>query len=199
MLKLVPEIGHLAPVILTMGTLLLATVTMNYSIFMFGVASIEAIIAKSAIGKLGGYLITPIGGVSETQPAECKSYFQNTAPFRFRSLVGKGLRDDFPNSPLFFITFASAYCIQSLLLFTNECSELGPQYSNRPYIAILAAAMLIILYSLYMVVYGCDSPLIIFFTVIVGAIVGFLLCQQNYILFGKNSVNLLFVPVLAKR
>ena len=196
MLKLLPEVGHLAPVILTTGALFISFITLNYPIAMLGVSGIEAMLAHYFIGKLGSYLLTPDSAGKENS---CGSYFQSITPSRFRIFIGNGLGNKFPNAPLYFITFAATYCIQSLLFFSQESSELGPQYSNRPYIAIIAAAMFILLYALYLVSYGCDSIMSLFFTVLVGGFIGFLICQQNYILLGKDAVNLLFVPPLAKR
>lgn len=86
-----------------------------------------------------------------------------------------------------------------MYFFSKECSELGPQYSNRPYLAIVGASLFIVLYSMYLFAYGCDSLFSIFFTVLLAALVGYLLCYQNYLLFGKTSVNLLFIPPLARR
>jgi len=197
MLKLLPEVGHLAPVILTMGALFVSIITLNYPIAMLGASAVEAMGAHYLISKLGGYLVTPD---SITKGKEsCGSYFQSITPSRFRIFIGDGLRNQFPNSPLYFITFVAVYCVQSMLFFTKECSELGPQYSNRPYLAIIAAGLFIMLYALYLVSYGCDSVMNLFFTVLIGSFVGFLICQQNYILLGKPAVNLLFIPSLAER
>ena len=197
MLKLLPEVGHLAPVILTMGALFVSIITLNYPIAMLGVSAVEAMGVHYFISKLGGYLVTPdsVGKGGEN----CGSYFQSITPSRFRIFIGNGLRNEFPNSPLYFLTFVAMYCIQSMLFFTKECSELGPQYSNRPYLSIMAASFFILLYALYLLVYGCDSMINLFFTVLIGSFVGFLICQQNYILLGKPAVNLLFIPSLAER
>jgi hypothetical protein len=114
-------------------------------------------------------------------------------------MISQGLKTEFPNPALYYITFAASYCIQALYFFSKECSELGPQYSNRPYLAILGAALFIILYAMYLLAYGCDSLFSIFFTVLIAAAVGYLLCYQNYLLLGKPAVNLLFIPPLARR
>jgi len=120
-------------------------------------------------------------------------------PNRFSAFLKQGIVNTFPSTAMYFIAFASAYCIQSLSVFSEECTELGPAYSNRPYISILGAIMFIVLYALYLISYGCDSMLTIFGSVLMGGIVGSFICFQNYTLFGKESVDLLFVPPLLKR
>jgi len=148
---------------------------------------------------ISGYAATPLTTKIEENSSNCSSQFNILTASRFRFLVGKGIKGIFPNYPLYFITFVSAYCIESMNYYSKECSALGSQYSNRPYLGILSAAMLIILYSLYLLIYGCDSLMNLFCTAVLGALVGYLLCYQNVSIFGKTSVDLLFIPSIVKR
>lgn len=201
-LSVAPEIGHLSPVIFTLGSLFLSIVTLNYPVFLFSFASGEATLIHSLFSSIAQYFITPfLGQMSDKKrdSSSCKSYFQGMTPMRFSALLSKGNANEFPNTALYFITFAATYCIQSLSVFNEETSELGPAYSNRPYIALAGGLMFIVLYMLYLSTYGCDSIFTLIFSVIIGAIVGSFLCYQNYILFGKSGVNLLFIPTLEKR
>ena len=197
----IPEVGHLSPVIFTVGTLFIAAVTLNYPLAIFGATTVEASFLYSVIQMLSNYVVTPTLGIS-TEPTTngaCRSVFQTLTPPRFKYLMSQGLKTEFPNTALYYITFAASYCIQSMYFFSKELSELGPQYSNRPYLAILGASLFIVLYSMYLFAYGCDSLFSIFFTVLVAGLVGYLLCYQNYLLLGKSGVNLVFVPPLARR
>jgi len=203
-LTAVPEIGHLAPIILSIGTAFVALVTLNFPLMMLSGSSIEAYLIYTALSSASSYTVTPLLGIIEGQlPPDqrkfCKSFFQTLTPSRFDFLMSKGLRAEFPNSPMYFISFAAAYCIQSMYFFSQECSELGPQYSNRPYLAIIASAMFILLYSIYLLAFSCDSGFSLGFTIVLGLLVGYLICYQNFLLFGKNAVDLLFIPSLAKR
>ena len=83
--------------------------------------------------------------------------------------------------------------------FSEEASELGPQYSNRTYLAVLGACMFIALYSIYLMMYGCDGVFTILLTIAIGVVIGLLISSQNYLLFGKPSVNVFFIPPLARR
>jgi hypothetical protein len=197
----IPEVGHLSPVIFTVGTLFLAAITFNYPLAVFGATTVEASFLYSVLQMLSSYVVTPTLGISteSQQSGACRSVFQTLTPPRFKYLMSQGLKPEFPNTALYYITFAASYCIQSMYFFSKECSELGPQYSNRPYLAILGASLFIILYSMYLFAYGCDSMFSIFFTVLLAALVGYLLCYQNYLLLGKSGVDLLFIPPLARR
>jgi hypothetical protein len=193
-----PELGHLSPIIFSMGAAFIALVTLNYPVAVFAASSVEAYLAYSALSVAGAYTVTPFMGIGDTSKG-CKSQFQSLTPSRFEAIFKQGLRTEFPNSPLYFISFAAAYCIQSMYFFSQECSELGPQYSNRPYLAMLSAAMFIILYSIYLLSFSCDSAFSLSFTIVLGLFVGYFICYQNFLLFGKNSVDLLFIPALARR
>jgi hypothetical protein len=196
MLKIAPEIGHLAPVILTVGSLFLSIITLNYPVFIFSLASAQATLLHSVISSTSAYFATP-SSVDKTNT--CKSYFQQMTPNRFSAFLKQGIVNTFPSTAMYFIAFASAYCIQCLSVFSEECTELGPAYSNRAYISILGAIMFIVLYALYLISYGCDSILTILGSVLMGGIVGSFICFQNYTLFGKQAVDLLFIPPLVKR
>jgi hypothetical protein len=204
LLKSAPEMGHLAPVILTMGTAFMALISMNWPMAVFSASSVEAHFLYNATKLLSDFFVTPTLGVSakpetESQKTSCRSYFQTLTPSRFRWLMEEGLKTTFPNQALFFISFAASYCLESMLFFSKEVSELGPQYSNRPYLGIIGAGMFIALFAIYLLMYGCDSIFTIFFSILAGLLVGVLVCYQNYLLFGKESVNLLFIPPLAQR
>ena len=197
-----PELGHLSPIIFSMGAAFIALVTLNYPVAVFAASSVEAYLAYSALSVAGAYTVTPLMGIdgsSAKSKDACKSSFQSLTPSRFEAIFKQGLRKEFPNSPLYFISFAAAYCIQSMYFFSQECSELGPQYSNRPYLALISAAMFIILYSIYLLSFSCDSAFSLGFTVLLGGLVGYFICYQNFLLFGKNAVDLLFIPALARR
>jgi hypothetical protein len=52
---------------------------------------------------------------------------------------------------------------------------------------------------MYLRTYGCDSIVSILASIFIGGMVGSFLCYQNYVLFGKQGVDLLFIPPLEKR
>ena len=201
--RLIPELAHLAPVILTVGSFAVSVITLNYPIFMFALSSAEASLIYNFISKAASYIATPIlrvytSGDSNQGPA-CESSFKTMTPSRFQAIINKGGVKPFPHYPLYYIVFASIYCITGMQYFNEEASEMGPMYSNRIYLAILSAGMFIILYSLFLILHSCDSLLAIIFTIVLGGFVGYLISIQNASVFGKSSVDVLFIPELVKR
>jgi hypothetical protein len=199
LVKTVPEVGHLSPVILTFGSLFVALVTLNYPLFIFGASSAEAYLLYNTISGISGMASSTVGLRDKPIKGECRSFFQGLTPSRFEYFSSKGLLKEFPNTPLYFISFAAAYCIQSMFFFSKECSELGPSYSNRIYLSLLSTGMFIILYTIYLIANGCEGFFSLLVTIIIGLVVGYLICYQNYLLLGKSAVNLLFIPILGKR
>lgn len=199
-LATIPEIGHLSPVIFTLGTAFISLITLNFPLSVFSASSFEALLFYNVIKFLSDYSITPILGMSSTLvKGSCQSSFQSITPSRFQWFLDQGVKNIFPNQPLYFISFAAAYCIQSLLFFSQESSELGPKASNRTYLAIVGAALFIALYAIYLSAFGCDSLFSIGATILIGTLIGFLICYQNYFLFDKSGVNLMFIPPLTRR
>lgn len=198
--SILPEIAHLSPVILTLGTAFFAILTLNFPLTVFSASSFEALLFYNVIKLISDYSFTPDLGPSPADPrGHCSSSLQILSPSRFNWFLDQGLKRSFPNQPLYFISFAAAYCIQSLLNFSEEASQLGPKVSNRPYLAIVGAALFIGLYAMYLSAFGCETLFTLGATILFGALIGMLISYQNYLLFDKSAVNLMFTPPLAKR
>jgi hypothetical protein len=197
LLLTVPEIGHLSPIVLIAGSLFMSVVTLNYPLAVFGLSCMEASLVYRLISPFADYIKTPSDGIE--QSAECKSYFQLLTTSRFKGLLENGIKTPFPNYSLYYIAFAVLYCIQGLLAFSNESSAMGSSYSSRPYLSIIGGTLFILLYGLYLFVYGCDGILSLLLTVFIGALVGYLISYQNISLLGKTSVDLLYIPPLINR
>jgi hypothetical protein len=191
-----------SPAIFTLGSLFVSFITLNYPIFLFSIASGEALLIQNGLRGVSSYLNT-VESVQEARTLgkseKCKSRYEGSESTKFKYLLDNGISVTFPNAALYFVSFASAYCIQSMLLFTQECADRGSSYSIRPYLGAGSACMCIILLSLFVLLNSCDSPLGVILSVVAGLLVGFTLCYQNFLLFGKPGVDMLFIPPLVSR
>ena len=203
MLRAAPELGHLTPILAIFGSLFFGLLTLNPSIALLGGSAIEASLLFGVLQSLFSYTATPYSSLvseqSDTKQARCTSFFHTITPSRFKLFLESGLRQPWPNSPLYFLSFFTAYCIQSMLFFNKETANLGPAYSNRPYLATIAAVLLLSIYFIYLMVYGCDSFFTAAFSIVAGLVVGLLICMQNYAIFGKENVNVLFIPPIMRK
>jgi hypothetical protein len=196
------EISKFTPVIFTLGSLFISIFTLNYPIFLLSIASGEAFLIQSVLKNVSAYMATS-EGMEESKDVgrnpKCKSKYEGSVASRFKSLLDGGIANSIPNSSLFFLSFASAYCIQSMSFFTEESYERGASYSSRPYLGYIAASLCVVLFSIYNLMYQCATPIGVIISVILGLLVGFSLCYQNYLIFGKLGVDMLFIPPLVSR
>ena len=196
------EFANLSPVIITLGSLFVSLATLNYPIFLFSLASGEAFIFQKFLSSISN-IVTTSEDIKENKDigkgSKCKSIYEGSISTKFKYLLANGLGNPFPNSPLYFLSFASAYCIQSMLFFTKECHERGSSYSTRPYLATIGTSLFLLLFSIYLMVYNCDTMMGIVMSLVVGLLIGFILCNQNFYLFGKQGVDMLFIPPIIER
>jgi len=193
------ELSFFSPVVFTLGSLFVAFITLNYPVFLFSVASGEALLLQNVLKGVSNYLITADSIKPKPDSAKCRSTYEGSTPTKFKYLLDNGIGATFPNSALYFLAFATTYCFQAMALFSTEVYERGASVSTRPYLGLISSCLCVLLFSIYTLVYGCDSPLGIIFSVFAGALIGFVLCYQNYFLFGKAGVDMLFIPPLVSR
>lgn len=198
------ELGHLMPTILTGGSIFLSAITLNYPIFMLGVSSIEASLIFVILRYISEYAITPTLGVMsptdvQNRSPKCSSFFRSYTTSRYRAEMENGIKGMFPNYIIYYIVFAVVYCIQAMMFFSKESSAMGPKYSSRAYTSIIAGSLFILLYVIYFLIFGCATFFNILVSAIFGAVFGYLICNQNVRLLGKESVDILNIPVLKER
>ena len=196
------QLALFSPAIFTLGSLFISFITLNYPIFILALASGEALLIQNGLRSVSNYLATTQSIDSSLligKDPNCKSKYQGSESTQFKHLLDDGKATPFPNSALYFVSFASAYCIQCMSFFSEECYERGQAYSSRPYLGYISAAMSIILFSVFTLLYSCDTPLGIILSVAVGLLIGFSVCYQNFYIFGKEGVDLLFIPPLVSR
>lgn len=198
------ELGNLAPIYITIGSMFFAILTLNFTIFMFSIASLEAAFLSGLLHNITKYALTPsmaahAGDASVETREACESLFRHTTPSRFKSFLHEGLASSFIHTPLYFLSFTGGYILNSMAYYEKELSSLGPEYSNRPYIALISIILFLSVFSLYLLSYSCTGFFTIITSILLGLLVGYLLCAQNYFLIGKSSVSTLFVPPIVKR
>lgn len=199
-LTLVPELGHLSPILFTMGALIFGVITLNPALGLLALSGGEAYLIRNLFGLMSGYIAVSPSAFKPANPnSQCESNLHSMVPNRFQGLFANGIMDDFPNTPLYYLSFGATYLIQAMLFFRQEMEALGPQYSNRPYIAILAALLFLAVFAIFLLNYKCVGLVTVITTALLGSFVGMLLAYQNYLLFGKKGVNVLFVAPLERR
>ena len=88
------ELSHFTPVIFTFGSLFLSIVTLNYPIFLFAIASGEALLILNALKGVSEYFATA-DSIKESSDLgknpKCKSSYQGSEATKFKYLLDNGL------------------------------------------------------------------------------------------------------------
>lgn len=195
--SLVQEMIRIFPdgIIMGMGFFALITLSAPYGVF-FG-SLLESLLPFFGLRILNDYL--GFVDTSKVTPnLQCVSGFMSN-DIESLTMFGKGMLSMFPSSHLYIICVASSYVMSILMRFSDELEIMGPNYSSRFYIAALSLPIFILFVALFRIYFNCDDFGSLFFSIVFGTIVGAILVEQNYRLFGLSSLNIIGIPVLHKR
>jgi hypothetical protein len=191
---------RLLPDSILFGSLLLAFLTQSFATVIFFVSMLETAAIQTGLQALFGYLDSSrlIPGIAGATP-QCRAGFMKSTLESFTLLSGSNQPSAFPSPPLFFLSTACAYVLSSLYGLREELEGLGPEYSARFYFAIGSTFLFLLMMTFYRLANSCESVGIATMSLLMGGFLGSLLVLQNWMLFGKDSVNLIGVPLLRER
>jgi hypothetical protein len=197
------EMARIAPDAIVFGSGFFALITMSLPYAIFFLSMVEASFIYKMIAWATSFLnlyYFPTPG-SEKFSRSCRVGFTGWNIDSLSLFKTSGLYM-FPSAAIFMISVASAYVFNTLQYQAKELQALGPAYSSKYYLSMIALTLLIILISLFRLWSQCDTPAIVIFSVLFGFIIGSFLVFQNYNLFGESgahAINLLGIPILRNR
>ncbi len=191
---------RLLPDSLLIGSALLALLTQSFSMTIFFLTMLETTGIHYGLRTLGQYLdanrLTP--PVTAATPA-CRSGFMNTRLDTFSLFKDCDRANTFPSPILFFLSTAASYILTSMYGLREELESLGPEYSARYYVAIAASFFFLLAVASYRLYNQCEGMGVATMSLVLGGILGALLVTQNWYLLGKDSVNMIGIPLLRER
>jgi hypothetical protein len=194
------ELIRLVPDSLFLGVGLFAFLAQNYAMGMLFMALFEAMFITVGIQNLMGYIsLSDTIGTEKSGSKECIGGFQSPTLQTVSIFFNVPARSSFPSSPIFILTTALMYVVSSAQGFSAELSELGPAFSTRYYIGLMLSLILLFIVATYRFMSGCDGFGTISLSLLFGAAAGIVLCWQNTLLFGRESTNIIGVPMFANR
>jgi hypothetical protein len=191
---------RLLPDSLIVGSAILAFCTQSFAMSIFFLTMLETAGLHAGLQYLFSYLdpARTLPTAQSSLPA-CKSGFLSPT-LESISLLGKqSPPSSFPSSSLFFLSTASAYILGGFINSKSDLEALGKDYAARFYIALFSTLFFLLLITTYRMFYNCDSAGIAIVSILFGLLVGVLLYYQNLLLLGRNSTNLLGIPLLVNR
>ena len=194
--RITQEMVRIFPDGLIMGMGFFSMITLSYSYGIFFVSLVESLLVFHGLRAVNAYL-----SIAEPRKAymkDCISGFMSRT-IDSLTLFGNGNDSSFPSAPLFTISVASAYILAVLYKFSPEFEVLGEAYASRPYIAAISMPLLILVFALFRLYFSCDSIVVVVFSILIGLVIGALLVEQNYRVFGADSLNIVGIPLMRNR
>jgi len=202
LVPVVTEMMRIFPDGLVITSGIYAVLTLSFPFAIFFSSMLEATALFHAIRYATSYLnISPTTASTKSYTHICRTGFTDpTTSLLSLSIFGKEpIRNPFPSSPIYILSVASAYIFSTVNSQSKELTALGPAYSSRFYMSMIFLTVLLFLFVCFRIAYGCDGYGVVIMSVPIGLFIGMMLVQQNVGLFGKESVNLLGIPLLKSR
>jgi hypothetical protein len=191
------ETAHLSPFFLTAGLFTLGVLTMNLPVVVMSVTMVEALFLRLPLQGLANYFMPLTADTGAGLTDTCVSGYARMTPPMLSTFLNNGLKEVFPLPSLYVLGTAFSYTFFSMLQFSEEATKLGPSYSNRPYLAAIGSTIFLLAFSLYLYTSQCQTITTILITILLGLFLGYVLQNQNSLLFGdKSAINISFMPQL---
>lgn len=194
------EVVRLIPDGLFLGVGLFSLLSQNYPLAILFVSLLETLFITVGMQNLSSYLDLPnLIPTAESVSKACVSGFQTPTLQTLSFIFRLPIKSSFPSPPVFVLTTAITYLISCMQGFANELSELGPGFSTRYYIGLFMSLLVLLIVTLFRFLNGCEGAGVLAISLLFGFILGMLLWYQNNSLLGRESTNILGVPMFASR
>ena len=186
---------RLLPDSLILGTTILAGISMakSYGVLLF--TMVEVMLIQRVFSMIVGG-IAPVGALENASEGPCQPGFIYSNMMRLSLLDTIGLQSMFPSPTMFFLAAILSYLLNAIQNFGREIKSLSGDLKQRTGIATAFSFLFILAMLMFRYSYKCESFGTLLLSVILGAIVGALIVYQNIAIFGRDSVNVLNIPMI---
>lgn len=189
------ETVRLLPDSIVFGTIVLSLLSMSQSYGFLLLAMFEVMIGQRVVATFMSS-ISPTGAGPDSLHEVCQPGFQYANLMRISMVETIGKPSAFPSPTILFVTSVVSYLVSAIRQFKREITVLGGDLPTRTYIGVGIGMLLIMSLFSFRFTYGCETIGSLIISILIGAIVGFLLVQQNMLLFGRGAVNVLNLPMI---
>lgn len=189
------ETLRLLPDSIVLGTAILAGLSMCKSYGVLVLTMVELMFVQRIFsGVISG--IAPVGAASQSLQQVCQPGFHFPNSMRISILEKIGVPSMFPSPSMFFLTGFVTYMIGAMQQFSREIKSLSGDISARTSVAVGLSGLFILAMLFFRYSYACESFGSLLISVILGSLVGFALVFQNQAIFGRDSINVLNLPMI---
>jgi hypothetical protein len=97
---------------------------------------------------------------------------------------------------MFFLSGIFSYLIFAMQKFSLEIQSLGGDIGVRTNVALVLSGLFMLALFMFRYSYGCESFGSLLISIALGFIVGICIVYQNNALFGRDSINVLNIPMI---
>jgi hypothetical protein len=188
------EIFNIMPDAIILGTGFFSFITASSQFFILFLTLLESLGIYYGINKINKFLGVFVE-VSKKNP-KCKVSFANTT-LNSLAISKETTHFTFPSYHVYTISFFISYLLINLMYFKDNLEVLNKDsFASR--LAVAAVPLLIVLFLSisYRLINRCESSSVLFWTMVLGVLIGYLLFEQNKELFGNQGINILGIPLL---
>lgn len=194
------EVVRLIPDGLFLGVGLFALLSQNYPMAVLFGTLFETLFIIVGMQNLFGYIDLPnLVPTAESASKQCISGFQTPTLETLSFFFKLPIKSSFPSPAVFTLVTAISYVITAMQGFADEISELGPGFSTRYYVGLILSILVLLIVTLFRFLNNCEGAGVLTISLLLGTLLGMALCWQNTTLFGRESTNILGVPLFASR
>lgn len=186
---------RLLPDGLVLGVGFLAFISFCKSYGVLLASMVELMLIQRLLATAVAGLSPIMGGPNYKEPV-CQTGFMYKNLMRASLVETIGRPSYFPSPTMFFLAGTLSYMVSCVQEFTKEITTLGGDISNKKVVTAVFSLLFLLVVFMFRINYGCEEfgPLLL--SLIFGAIAGFMVMQQNKVLFGRESVNIMNLPII---
>jgi len=189
------EFIRLLPDGIVLGIAILSVMSFCKSYCFLLLTMFELMFIQRAVSTvIGG--ISPIGSGPNYANPICQNGLIFPNKMRISLIETIGTPSMFPSPTMFFMSGVLTYMIGCIQEFRNEVQTLGGNLSIRTNVAIVFSTMFIFILFAFRYNYGCEAFGTLILSLVFGCVAGYIIIYQNKALFGRDSVNLLNLPMI---
>jgi len=186
---------RILPDSMILGVAILAGLSMSKSMGVLLFSMFEFMIIQRVFSMIIGG-IAPVGAGENATQGICQPGFIFPNQMRISLVETIGVPSMFPSPSMFFLASILSYMLNSMQNFGREIKSLSGELKTRTNIAVVFSFLFVLAMMMFRYSYGCESFGTLLLSLILGFIMGSLVVQQNILLFGRDGINVLNIPII---
>lgn len=189
------EILRLLPDSFVLGTAILAALSMCKSYAVLLLTMFQLMLGQRAFSMIIA-AISPIGAGPQIKQDICQPGFSFANNMRISIVETVGTPSMFPSPTMFFLSGVISYMMFSMQQFGREIKSLSGDIEVRTQIAFGLSVLFMFVTLMFRYSYGCETFGTLLLSIVLGFVGGVFIVYQNIALFGRDSINILNIPVI---